>query len=74
MAAAAIWHGSLLRLMMSSLRPAGARLPRAGDSAAAAALRDLAAGRGDPLAEVAGVLEEFPVGETFLLAARDFRL
>ena len=27
MAAAAIWHGSLLPLMMSSLRPAGARLP-----------------------------------------------
>ena len=28
MAAAAIRHGCLLRLMMSSLRPAGARLPR----------------------------------------------
>jgi len=39
-----------------------------------AALRDLAAGRGDLLAEVAGVLKEFSVGETFLLAARDFRL
>ncbi len=41
---------------------------------AVAALRDLAAGRGDLLAGVAGVLEEFSVGETFLLAAQDFRL
>jgi len=49
-------------------------LTAAGDSAAVAALRDLAAGRGDLLAEVAGVLKEFSVGETFLLAARDFRL
>ena len=46
----------------------------AGDSAAVAALRDLAAGRGDLLAGVAGVLEEFSVGETFLLDAQDLRL
>ncbi len=46
----------------------------ADDSAAVAALRDLAAGRGDLLARVAGVLEEFSVGETFLLDARDLRL
>ena len=45
-----------------------------GDSAAVAALRDLAAGRGDLMAGVAGVLEEFSVEETFLLAAQDFRL
>ena len=29
---------------------------------------------GDLLAEVAGVLEEFSVGETFLLGAQDLRL
>ena len=33
-----------------------------------------AAGRGDLLAEVARVLEEFSVGETFLLDAQDLRL
>ena len=74
MAAATIWHGSLLRLMMSSLRPAGARLPRPTIPLRWPALRDLAAGRGDLLAEVAGVLGEFSVGETFRLDAQDLRL
>ncbi|MFI5068577.1 MAG: hypothetical protein ACHP9Z_32005 [Streptosporangiales bacterium] len=39
-----------------------------------AALRDLAAGRGDLLAGVAGVPAEFSAGETFRLDARDLRL
>ncbi len=36
--------------------------------------RSWAVGRGDLLAEVAGVLEEFPVGETLRLDAWDLRL
>ncbi len=74
MAAAAIWRGSLLRLMMSSLRSAGARLPRP-----AIPLRWPHCGTWRPggvtcWAEVAGVLGEFSVGETFGVHARDFRL
>ena len=44
------------------------------ETAAVAELRGLAGGRDDLLAEVAGVLEEFSVGETFLLDAQDVRL
>jgi hypothetical protein len=49
------------------------RLQLADGSAAVAALRDLAAGRGDLLARAAGVLEGF-LRETFRPRARDLRL